>query len=203
MAITGYPNLNGVKDEQVQQQLKLVWDALIAVSAAAGGAATTDLTAVNAAIADEKRRRERLERAVAPGWAVYQAAAQTIPVSVVTPITFEVARHDPDGLFALGGSKAIVRKEGRYLLTTQVLYTAAAGGLRSLILFKNGATLREVDRVLGAAGGASMLLGCMIDRALAGDVYEVKTFQNSSGGPLALLPGSFQPGFEGQWVGGY
>lgn len=203
MAITGYPNLNGVKDEQVQQQLKLIWDALIAVSAASAGAATTDLSGVNTAITDEKRRRERLERAVASGWAVLQNTAQTIPASVVTGVNFDTARYDPEGLFVLGGSKAKVRKDGRYLLTTQVLYTAAAGGFRFLYIYKNGSIIREADRALGAVGSASMLVGCMVDRAVAGDVYEVKTFQNSSGGSLALLPGNFQPSFEGQWVGAY
>lgn len=66
MAITGYPDFSRLQDQEVAQQFKLVWDALIGVSTDVEGVAdpSAEIEGLRSALATETARRQALERRV-------------------------------------------------------------------------------------------------------------------------------------------
>jgi hypothetical protein len=121
-----------------------------------------------------------------PAMRVYQAAAQALPATAVTKITFDTVDFDPYGLYAMGGTQAFTAPvAGHYLASGRV--EVAAGTRVFAELWRNGTSrIRGADGTFSAGANAAMnLVGSVM--LAAGDTLDLRGF---SGVAANTAPGA-------------
>jgi hypothetical protein len=152
MQITGYPNFSRLTDQEVAQQFKLVWDALIKQSADVEAISVPDVTALTTGLAEEQKLRQTLGREVAalkasPVCHVANTADTTISTATWTFLTFDATQHDNAGMFRdnVTPNRIVFLEAGVYCVGFQLLFEANATGQRTAVV------LRDIDHTSFAA----------------------------------------------------
>jgi hypothetical protein len=119
------------------------------------------------------------------------SAAQSIPNTTWTNLTFDHEEYDTDGMHSLvtNTDRITCVTAGKYLVLGFVYFAANATGNRQLLLLKNGGST-EIFSFEGnptASSGCLTNVYCIIELAV-GDYLQLQAYQNS-GGALNSLSG--------------
>lgn len=112
--------------------------------------------------------------------------AQSIPNATVTAITFNAESADVGSLHDLSTNPSRITiptgGSGRYLIKSQVAFDANATGRRVVYIYKNASEVARAN-LFTADGSEDTYVHIEYDDLLAaaGDYYEVRVYQNSTG----------------------
>lgn len=117
------------------------------------------------------------------GAQLWRSTAQSIPSGTNTQIVFTASMFDTGDFANLATDSGRITippdMGGRYLVTGQVRYGAAAGGLRAAAVYRNGAAV--VDGLIGgpATAGPVAPLAAAIVSAVPGDYFQLYAYQDT------------------------
>jgi len=139
----------------------------------------------------------------APGFSVHKnGTGQSIAANTAVKVTWPTESYDIGGQFA--SSRFTVVSAGGYLFTINLLwYEGIAVGTGLLILlYKNGAAYRVTRTIVTAIGSYvyTDLPMTVLDRAVAGDYYEVYVYQTDSVA-RTILGDATNTIWSAQWLG--
>lgn len=112
-------------------------------------------------------------------------AGQSIPNNAATIVVFGTVARDSDSAYNSGTGRYTVPagKGGDYLITGAVIYVSAITGTVNLAIFKNAVASRTGQTV--NPGITVSIYVSAVQNLAAGDIIDLRTFQNS-GGAVAL-----------------
>jgi len=124
----------------------------------------------------------------------YRSSAQTIANATPTKITGWTENYAPGSYATFDGSnhRIVINESGTYVVKTNMIFTSAAlGGIRTMEIYRNGASYKYgliPNDPTGLTSTASELSATVTCRP--GDYYELWVYQ-SSGGNLNTGSGSY------------
>jgi hypothetical protein len=143
-------------------------------------------------------RRPRLA-GPATGARVWQSAAQTVPNTTVTTLSFDTVEHNAAGLWDPAGGRMVIPVTGLYLITARCEVQVAAGSTARVFLQAGscgGPTLaRGPDLPFTAADLQFGITLTTVRRMIPGDCVFMSVFQ-STGAARATNPGQSTTFFE-------
>lgn len=143
-----------------------------------------------------------------PGAQAYRSTAVAVAAATATPIPLTVEDFDNDAgggasdtMHAVNSSQLVAKWAGRYLVSGQIPYDAAASGVREVRLTKNGATLVPGGRNVQPATAAaiSVVLPAIEVSLAVNDYLELVAFSATAVNTTAAN-GLF-PILRARWVG--
>lgn len=137
------------------------------------------------------------------GARVYNSAAESIPDSAETALTFDSERYDHGDLHSttVNTSRLTAVKAGKYLIAAHLVWAVGVAGDFYLYLRVNGATyILQVMEV--STGSANLTLhGSTLYELAVGDYVEVVLYQASGTAQSVQVLAKRSPDFAMQWVG--
>ena len=120
--------------------------------------------------------------AAASGARCYKNAAQSIPDSTLTALTWPVEDFDSDGYHDAGSpSRFTVALAGKYLVGTSIKWDANSSGTRAVYVVVNGVTATRLGGALNAASAGLAQDLSMVLNLVASDYVEFFVEQTSGG----------------------
>lgn len=123
---------------------------------------------------------------VPPMVIVRRAAAQSIPTTTVTSISFDTEDVDTNAMFTATSTNITIQTSGVYLLAGTVQVTSNITGVRDAGFQKNGTTINSAAGAFAANmqavnGGDSVLTLSGIANLVATDIITLYIYQTSGG----------------------
>lgn len=134
-------------------------------------------------------------------------AAQSIPASAYTALTFNTEDYDnePSGLHdpSTNPSRITIRTAGTYVLLGQVGWAGNTTGRRGARIDQNGAVIPGCQNIWapGTTQGIAYPAPVILVPCSVGDYLELKVFQESGGALSTVATSESQSRFEARWMG--
>lgn len=150
------------------------------------------------------RVNARTTKLAVPPMEVYSIAAQSLPTGVFTKLALDTRFYDPSLLWSTINLQHTIRISGTYIISAAWTpgTNAAASPLSIIALFLGGNELRRGSAVNVPANGNNTVAATFAVTLLAGQVIDLRAFQNS-GGAYNTLGGSNLTYADVQYVGNY
>lgn len=141
-----------------------------------------------------------------PKWMLQNVLSQAIPNATVTPVTMSAVIEDTDGFFNSGVSVSAVTIPANfgaiYDIDAYCTFDLGANGIRWIALYINGSAMHRFVPCTSPTGnpGEYPTVGGHVAWPLnAGDVVELRCFQNSGAGKNILGSAPELAIFNGIW----
>lgn len=138
------------------------------------------------------------------GCSLFQSAAQSIPASTYTAVTFDSESFDTDAYHSTSSNTSRITipagKGGKYLFTRKINWAGAIGAGSYVIykMYKNGTDLASFGGYAMTSNGQMAVADAMIIDAVATDYFECFVFQNTAGSASTSSGGTY---FSCQYLG--
>ena len=135
---------------------------------------------------------------------VYNSAAQSIPNTTLTAITFDSERFDVGGCHSTSSNTSRItvptNHGGKWVIGGSVEFASNVTGYRQCEIRLNGTTI-IASQMAGAINGTVTRLSVAAEYALAaGDYVELMVAQTSGGALNVQSTGNLSPEFWAYWV---
>jgi hypothetical protein len=137
------------------------------------------------------------------GCRVYNSAAQSIPNSTQTNLSFNTERYNNGGMHSTisNNSRITAQKAGVYVITGNVEFASNATGMRVVGVILNGATPMAEVRIPAVNGNTTILSVSTLLHMAINDYVELFVYQDSGGALNVTLLADISPEFAAQWMG--
>ena len=138
------------------------------------------------------------------GCSLYQSAAQSVPDSTYTAITFNSELFDTDAYHSTSSNTSRITipagKAGKYLFTRKINWAGAIGAGSYCIfkMYKNGTDLANYGGYAMTSNGQLAVADSMIIDAAEADYFEIFVYQNTGGSSNTSSGGTY---FSCQYLG--
>ena len=138
------------------------------------------------------------------GCALFQSAAQSIPASTYTAVTFDSESFDTDAYHSTSSNTSRITipsgKAGKYLFVRKINWAGAISASSYVIykMYKNGTDLASFGGYAMTSNGQLAVADSMIVDAAVGDYFECFVFQNTAGSASTSSGGTY---FSCQYLG--
>lgn len=138
------------------------------------------------------------------GCSLFQSAAQSIPASTYTAVTFDSESFDTDAYHSTSSNTSRITipagKAGKYLFTRKINWAGAISASSFVIfkMYKNGTDLASFGGYAMTSNGQLTVADAMIIDAAEADYFECFVFQNTAGSANTSSGGTY---FSCQYLG--
>ncbi len=128
---------------------------------------------------------------------VYNNANLSIPNNTVTVLTFNSERYDTDTMHSTSSNtdRLTATRAGLYSIVGNVEFASAAGTLRTLFIYLNGATLLASTLAVPVSGNVTRLTITTQYELGAGDYVTFAVYQDSGGALNVQAASNYSPEF--------